>query len=98
MTYLRRLVVVLLLAVWSFPATGLARGEAQDNQAQSGRAPSVDLNGRGGAAATASESQQYSQREKQSQDLEQFTGGSAIYISGGVVTVLLLVIIIILLV
>jgi hypothetical protein len=98
MSHLRRLVVVLLLAVWSFPATALARGETEGNQTQSGRAASFAPGLRGGVAATASESQQYSQREQQSQDLEQFSGGSAIYIGGGAVTVLLLVIIIILLV
>jgi hypothetical protein len=104
MIYLNRLVVILLLAVWSFPATGLAFGE--NPRSAAGRTPASAVvaetaagrSAAGGSAATASETRQYAEREKQARNLEQFDGGNvSIYIGGGVLTVVLLIVLILVL-
>jgi hypothetical protein len=93
MNTLRTLVVTALLAVWSFPAVGLARPLA-DPVAPTHSTPAA------GAAPATSERQQPSSseaedmqaREKGAPDLQGFRGG-AIYLSGAAVVLLIILVI-----
>jgi hypothetical protein len=94
MNTLRTLVVTALLAVWSFPAVGLATPLA-DPVAPTHSTPAA------GAAPATSERQQSSRseaedmqaREKRAPDLQSFSGG-AIYLSGAAVVLLIILVII----
>jgi hypothetical protein len=98
---LRRLVVVTLLAVWTFPAAGFAdtgaRAPEQKEPSpfvshETSRAVETSPN-----AATPSAS--YAQREQQSRGVEDFRGGDvAIYLGGGALTILLIILLIVVLV
>src|SRR5690349_7011092 len=101
MTMLRRLVVVALLAVWSFPAVSLAKPEPASPPplpalVTSGSAPAAY----GQGASQNTEAAQLAAREKQDQQLQNFQGGEgvSIYVGGGAVTLVLLIILIVLLV
>jgi hypothetical protein len=93
MNTLRTLVVTALLAVWSFPAVGLARPLA-DPVAPTHSTPAA------GAAPSTSERQQASRseaedmqaREKQAPELQNFSGG-AIYVSAAAVVLIILLVI-----
>src|SRR5437868_10166450 len=98
-TILRRAVVVALLAAWTFPAAGFARTADPPATAPPPSRPVPAASDRPVAAAPASASQTYAQREQQSRGLEDFRGGEAsIYIGGGALTVLLLILLIVILV
>ena len=95
MNTLRRLIVMTLLGVWSFPAVGLARpiaeaGTPVESTRVVGAAPATTE----WAEASTSEADDLQAREKQAPDLQDFRGG-AIYI-GGAALVLLIVLLVIL--
>jgi hypothetical protein len=98
MKSLQGLVVAVLLGVWCFPAVSLADPLATPSAEVGSRPssgatpaqPSSQADGQTEEAALAA-------REKQSQDLQNFRGGSAIYIGGGATLVLLIVLLVILL-
>jgi hypothetical protein len=93
---IRRVVVAVLLAAWSFPAAAATRTEnvgpvPAQVAATNGRV--VDLQ----TATTAAE--QYAAREKQAQGVQDFQGGEGyVYIGGGVLTAALLILLILILV
>ena len=96
MSILRRVVVVALLAAWSFPAAA-ATSESQS------RAPVTELASSSGASRTGAEvsdpAQGYAEREQQKPDLQNFQGGEGyVYIGGGVLTAALLILLILILV
>ena len=96
MNTLRKLIVMTLLGVWSFPAVGLARPMAEaGTPAESTRvlaaAPATTERSQG----STSEAEDLQAREKQAPELQDFRGG-AIYI-GGAALVLLIVLLVILL-
>ena len=102
-TILRRLVVMTLLAVWTFPAASFADTGAGRPATEAQPSPFVEHESRGRAAETApaaaTPSQTYAQREQQSQQLQDFRGGDvAIYLGGGALTILLIVLLILILV
>jgi hypothetical protein len=89
---LRPLLVVVLLSVWCFPATGqtapsaaIQRGAAVSHE--SSRTP------------PASEAEALAARERQAPDLQDFKGGGvSIYIGSGVLLVLVIVLVLILII
>jgi hypothetical protein len=95
---LRRTVVAILLAVWSFPAaasTGTETGTPAPITSPATGTRSAST----GAGAASSDAQQYAAREKQTQGLQDFQGGEGyIYIGGGVLTAVLLVLLILILI
>ena len=96
---LRRLVVTALLAVWSFPAVGLAKPligpEAPVASAPAPRAAQANPQGSG---SSRSEAEGFAAREKQAADLQDFRGGGvSIYIGSGAALVLLIILLVILL-
>jgi hypothetical protein len=95
MTAIRNVVVLALLAVWSFPAVSLAKSGPD----VSTRAPAVvDMTkaAKMGPDATP-ETQQLAAREKQAQDLQSFKGGDGVYLYFGSGAVLVLIIILLIL-
>jgi len=95
MKVLQRLIVMVLLGVWCFPAVSVA-----------GPLPAPNVEGGGRASAGASPVQPSAQtegatlaaREKQSQDLQNFKGGGVyIYLGGGATLVLVIILLILLL-
>jgi len=95
MNSLRTLVVTALLAVWSFPAVGLAQPPADPpTSVASTRAPSAAA---AAPAASTAEAASMNAREKQAADLQDFRGGGAtIYIGSGATLVLLIILLAIL--
>ena|SRR5688572_10573915 len=93
---LRRLIVVTLLGIWSFPAVGLARpvSEAGTPAAESTRVPSAAPTSTERSEASTSEAQDLQAREKQAPDLQDYRGGG-VYI-GGAALVLLIVLLVLL--
>ena len=97
MNTLRKLIVLTLLGVWSFPAVGLAKPvAAASTPAEStrvlGAAPATTER----SEASTSEADDLQAREKQAPDLQDFRGGAVVYI-GGAGLVLLIVLLVILL-
>jgi hypothetical protein len=97
---IRRTVVLVLLAAWSFPAA--AATKTQD-EASASHAAEVAATQReiitASTGATPTAAQQYAARETQSKGLQDFQGGEGyIYIGGGVLTAVLLVLLILILV
>ena len=89
---LRRVVVMLLLGVWCFPAIGRAAPPAPTHQA----APSVQVSP---AASTAAESAVLAARERQAPNLQNFQGGGvSIYIGSGVLLVVVIVLLLVILI
>jgi len=89
---LRRVVVIGLLGVWSFPATGLATPAAPIHRVTS---PAREAP----AAAPAAEAASLAARERQATALQDFKGGGvSIYIGSGVLVVLVIVLLLILLI
>jgi hypothetical protein len=93
------MVVLVLMAAWSLPATGMAATEsrslppAQTIPAGTGRIPIAI------PTVPATETGRYAEREKQAGALEDFEGGAAyIYIGGGALTVVLIILLIVILV
>lgn len=102
-TILRRWMIAVLLAAWSFPTAAEAGAPNRVPAPIAESAPATER-ARGEGAGTApdqagDETQRYAAREEQAQALRDFQGGSAsIYIGGGALTVILLVILIVILV
>ena len=97
MNTLRKLIVLTLLGVWSFPAVGLAKpmseaGTPAESTRALGAAPATTERSEG----STSEADDLQAREKQAPELQEFRGGAAIYI-GGAALVLLIVLLVILL-
>ncbi|HVZ89679.1 MAG TPA: hypothetical protein VHG72_22140 [Polyangia bacterium] len=93
MITLRRLVVVILLGVWSFPATGLATPPPAVFPAARTATPAARNN------PADAESEALTAREKKSPALQDFKGGGvSIYIGSGVLLVLVIILLLVLLV
>lgn len=89
---LRRVVVIVLLGVWCFPATGLAAPPAASHRAAVAEQTTA-------ATPTASESAALAARERKTPALQDFQGGGvSIYIGSGVLLVVVIVLLIVLLV
>jgi hypothetical protein len=96
MNTLRKLIVVTLLGVWSFPAVGLAKPMAEaGTPAESTRALAAAPATTEQSQGSTSEADDLQAREKQAPELQDFRGG-ALYI-GGAALVLLIVLLVILL-
>jgi hypothetical protein len=96
MNTLRKLIVMTLLGVWSFPAVGLARpmaeaGTPAESTRVLGAAPATTERSEGSTSAA----EDLQAREKRAPELQEFRGGAAIYI-GGAGLVLLIVLLILL--
>ena len=97
MNTLRKLIVIALLGVWTFPAVGLARPTAEaGTAAESTRAPATAPATTEPSDRSTSEAEDLQAREKQAPDLQDFRGGAVVYI-GGAGLVLLIVLLVILL-
>ncbi len=95
MNMLRKLIVVTLLGVWSFPAVSMARPVAESGTpAESTRALGAVPATTERSEGSTSEAEDLQAREKQAPELQEFRGG-AVYI-GGAALVLLIVLLIIL--
>jgi hypothetical protein len=90
----RTVVIAALLAIWAFPATSLARPlPASRPVAAQPVAPVAVTN----ESAAAGEAKQLTQREQQSQDLQDFRGGAVyLYFGSGVALILLIILLVIL--
>jgi hypothetical protein len=96
MNMLRKLIVMTLLGVWSFPAVGLAKPMAEaGTPAEATRALATAPAATERPEGSTSEADDLQAREKQAPELQEFKGG-AIYI-GGAALVLLIVLLVILL-
>ena len=96
MNTLRKVIVMTLLGVWSFPAVGLAKPMAEagtpvESTRVSGAAPATTER----SERSTSEAEDLQAREKQAPELQEFRGGG-VYI-GGAALVLLIVLLVILL-
>jgi hypothetical protein len=96
---IRRVVVAVLLAAWSFPAA------AATNESNQSRTPVTEAASSSGASTASrttpvsEQAQGYAQREQQKPDLQNFQGGEGyVYIGGSVLTVVLLILLILILV
>jgi hypothetical protein len=97
MKSIQRIVVAVLLGVWCFPAVSSAEA-LRTPSAEVGSGPSSGATPAQPAAQTEAQSEEsaLAAREKQSQDLQNFKGGAAIYIGGaGLVLVILLLILLV---
>ena len=91
---LRRAVVLVLLGVWSFPATSLAAPRPSASPVV--RLPTTDSPSALGAPVAA-ESDALAAREKKSPALQDFKGGGvSIYIGSGVLLVVVIILLILL--
>ena len=105
MTYLKRFVIITLLAVWTFPAVSQAAPTPAPVNAPVQTAPAKSTELRPEVLALANmlagnptESQDLAAREKQAPNLQDYKGGAVeIYIGSGAVLVLIIVLLIILL-
>ena len=100
MTAIRNLVVVALLAVWSFPAVSFAKTEPASPPPLPALVTSTAAPGAAEArAAESAEATKLAAREKQGQNVQDFKGGEGayIYVGGGMVTVVLLIVLIVIL-
>jgi hypothetical protein len=95
MNTLRKLIVVTLLGVWSFPAVGLAKPMAEaGTPAESTRVPVAAPTTTERSERSTSEAEDLQAREKQAPELQDFKGGG-VYI-GGAALVLLIVLLVLL--
>ena len=93
MNTLRKLVVMTLLGVWSFPAVGSAKSMAEAGApAESRRVLAAAPATTERSEASTSEAEDLQAREKRAPELQEFRGG-AIYI-GGAALVLLIVLLV----
>jgi hypothetical protein len=100
MTTIKHLVVATLLAVWCFPAVGLAKPEPASPPPLPALVTSASAPGAAQArAAESAEATQLAAREKQSQNVQDFKGGEGayIYVGGGALTVVLLIVLLVIL-
>jgi hypothetical protein len=102
MTQLRRLVVAVLLAIWSFPAVSQAAPNRTDGNtlpaAVTERAAQrTSVPAQSAQAPASSETSRLAERERQTPDLEDFKGGGvSIYIGSGALLVVIIILLIIL--
>jgi len=102
MNYLKKFVIVTLLAVWTFPAVSQA-APARTPVTASAPAQTTELTPEVLAlanilAGTPNESQELAAREKQAPNLQDYKGGAVeVYIGSGAALVLIIVLLIILL-
>jgi hypothetical protein len=93
MKHIRRMVVAALLAVWFFPAAGLASPPPASAPALSAPA----LQGEGANRPSSAEMAGFAAREKQTPNLGDFKGGAVyIYLGSGAVLVLVIILVILL--
>src|SRR5690242_1259978 len=104
MNYLKKFVIVTLLAVWTFPAVSQAAPVPApvSSPARTAPASSTELSPEVLALANMlagpSESNDLAAREKQAPNLQNYKGGAVeVYIGSGAVLVLIIVLLIILL-
>jgi hypothetical protein len=100
MTTINRLVVLALLAVWSFPAVSFAKPEPASPPPLPAIVTSTAAPGPTEARASErAEAAQLAAREKQGQPAQDFKGGEGayIYVGGGMVTVVLLIVLLVVL-
>jgi hypothetical protein len=93
MKALQRIVVLVLLGVWSFPAVSQAKPESAPVAESSGEA-------RRPPPPAAGEATELAAREQQSKELQNFRGGEGVYVyvGSGVLVVLVVVLLILLIV
>jgi len=92
---LQRLVVIVLLGVWCFPATGLAAPPPEAPRPAAGTAREVPA----APGPASSESAAWAARERRAPSLQEFKGGGvSIYIGSGVLVVLVIVLLLIILI
>jgi len=98
MNQIRGIVIATLLAVWCFPAVSAAKTPAPP-------APPIETaaalsNTRAAAATDGSEATALASREARSRDLQDFRGGSGVYIyvGSGVLLVVVIILLVVLLV
>jgi hypothetical protein len=98
MNQIRGIVIATLLAVWSFPAVGAARTPAPP--APQSEPPAAVSDARPAASTNVSETTALATREARSRDLQDFRGGSGVYIyvGSGVLLVAVIVLLVVLLV
>jgi hypothetical protein len=95
---LARLVVVVLLGVWTFPAVSLAKpGPATSAEVEGG--PFRSRARTAPEAATGGEAADLAAREQRAKDLQDFRGGEGVYIyvGSGVLLVVIIVLLLLLL-
>lgn len=103
MNYLKKFVIITLLAVWTFPAVSQAAPARTPVTTQSAPAQTTELTPEVLAlanilAGTPTESQDLAAREKQAPNLQDYKGGAVeVYIGSGAALVLIIVLLIILL-
>ena len=96
MTMMRRLVVAVLLASWTFPAAGFAKSEPASPPAATAPASSM------APTSTRSENAEVAaltarEKQAQNQNLTDFKGGAVyVYLGSGAVLVLVIILIILL--
>ena len=95
MKSIQRLVVAVLLGVWCFPAVSLAEplstpSAEVGSRSSSGTSPAQPSTQQ---PSTQTEESALAAREKQSQDLQDFKGGAAIYLSGAALVLVIVLLI-----
>ena len=99
MTQIKRVVVAVLLAVWTFPALSSAAPNRDETKLPAAvtetAAPRAEAPAQ--SAPADSETQKLAQREQQTPDLQNFRGGGvSIYIGSGALLVAVIILLIIL--
>jgi hypothetical protein len=101
MEQLRKIVVAVLLAVWTFPAVSGAapsRDEARLPSAVTDTSATRSGSSAAQQAPASSEAKSLAQREQQTPDLQDFRGGGvSIYVGSGALLVVIIILLIILL-
>jgi hypothetical protein len=101
MKALQRLVVLVLLGVWAFPAVSQAKPNPAPAPAAETSAPARRAPADSAAPASPAESAALAKREQQSKQAQDFRGGQegvSIYIGSGVLLVAVIVLLLVLLV
>jgi hypothetical protein len=98
MKQIRRLVVTVLLAVWSFPAISSAAPNPNQGTLPAAVIETAAQRSEPPAAPANGEAQKLAEREKQTPDLQDFRGGGvSIYIGSGALLVVVIILLILLL-
>jgi len=97
MNTLRKLIVITLLGVWSFPAVGAAKpiAEAAGTPAESRRVLAAAPATTERSESSTSEADDLQAREKQAPELQDFKGGAAVYIAGPALVLLIVLLILV---
>jgi hypothetical protein len=97
-TTMKRVVVAVLLAVWSFPAVSLARSTPSDPPAFPALVTGKAARGDRPKDQASAEASALAGRERQAADLQDFRGGGVtIYIGSGVLLIVVIVLLVLLL-